>query len=513
MARSAYTVIPQSESDVEKAAALLAAEHDHPQRSRTHGTCSIFFLFRLCRVLLGRLLAVLTPSFLQRQHHVPGRSTGDHQHSTTSLPQDGSNASDGPSTAWLDGLRGVASFGVFLFHHSRFGHPNIKIAYGGSPEQHNILQLPILRLLVHGRTMVSVFFIVSGYALSFSALKLIRQRDHAGLARRLSSSVFRRAIRLMLPSFVAGFLHYLAQRAGLVQAWNHESSFLGDTAAFMAEFAGLMDPFTWTTEVPYLFYGPQLWTIPVEFRASMFLFVTLLGLARAVTGVRLAVVAFLGVYAMARRQWDVSLFMAGIMLADVNLTAHHRGGTAAIAGSGGTQAYRPSGPTRRLLKKISLVTLLLFGLYLASYPTQKAHATNVYIWLSRIGPAEDTDFRSRVYTSVGAALSVTAISFLPACQRALERPLARYMGRISYALYLTHPLLNILVGRPLARMMWGVLGATRDDEDWVAYEGAWLLATALYLPVVVWVADVFWRVVDLRAVEFAKSVERWCTVS
>jgi len=491
------------------------------------------------------------------------------------------------STAWLDGVRGMASFFVFLFHYAKYGHPNIKLAYGASPEADSLIQLPIVRLIFHGRTMVSVFFIVSGYALSVSPLKLVRRRDYDALARRLSSSVFRRAIRLMLPSFAAASLHWAAQRAGLVGNPDREyvSTFYNDTAALFAEFAGQMMPFTWQTEVASLFYGPQLWTIPIEFRASMLLFVTVLGLARARTGIRMGVLAGLSVYAIVVMQWDVSLFMAGILLADVNLAVFERqsihrsertSGSISMVTMGittneshryhqdnesllttksrdqedydcnhtivsivstSTQSSRSTSPrsgpsSSTLLTPNSLSSryrhhqhsysrrttallsaALVFGLYLASYPTQKAHTTNVYIPLYHFLPASlDYDYKSRVWTSLGAAISLAAVSFLPWIQtRVLESRAVQYLGRISYALYLTHYLLNIVLGRPLVRLMWAISGA--DSAGWARYEGAWLVATLVYLPVVVWVADVFWRVVDVRSVRLARRLERWCSVS
>ncbi|KAH7041407.1 acyltransferase 3 [Microdochium trichocladiopsis] len=508
-------MLPQHEPVTDKDASLLGAESGQPRHNHLYRNCSVSFFFRVSRILVGRLLIVLTPSFLQRHHH-------KHQQ----LARD-----DNFSTAWLDGIRGLASFCVFLFHHSRYGHPNIKIAYGGSDEQQSLIQLPIIRLAVHGRTMVALFFIVSGYALSVSPLRLIRQRDYETLARRLSSSVFRRGIRLMLPSFVAACMHYAAQRAGLVRAAGaYSSTFWNDTRALLSEFFGsLVNPFTWSNDVVDLFYGPQLWTIPIEFRASMLLFVTLLGLARAVTAVRLSAVAFLCVYSMAVRQWDVSLFMSGVLIAD------HTGRRSPSPISFPSTASspppspplaarsRPADDDRTPLppRRTSLLLsgLLLFGLYLGSYPTQRADTTNVYKWLYRLGPA-DADFKSRLWTSVGAALAVAATSFLTTsccssssgrwwCCRAavLESRPVQYLGRISYALYLTHYLLNDLVGRPLTRFVWDHVGVV----VWLAYEGGWLVATALYVPLVIWVADVFWRVVDVRSVAFAREVERWCT--
>jgi peptidoglycan/LPS O-acetylase OafA/YrhL len=73
--------------------------------------------------------------------------------------------------------------------------------------------------------MVHIFFIISSYALSYKLLKQIHSQQFSALDTTLSSAVFRRAIRLFLPSFVILFLMALALHCELSDE-RYASSFL-----------------------------------------------------------------------------------------------------------------------------------------------------------------------------------------------------------------------------------------------------------------------------------------------
>jgi hypothetical protein len=103
------------------------------------------------------------------------------------------------ATSWLDGLRGVAAVQVFFFHffgrHTQWGH-----SWGSTPEDKYIHQLVIFRpIWAGGSGAVSTFFVISGYAITYKCLNLIRQRDYEEIFKSLSSSFFRRGFRLFLP--------------------------------------------------------------------------------------------------------------------------------------------------------------------------------------------------------------------------------------------------------------------------------------------------------------------------
>ncbi|RSL53872.1 hypothetical protein CEP53_007620 [Fusarium sp. AF-6] len=92
-------------------------------------------------------------------------------------------------------------------------------------------------------------------------------------------------------------------------------------------------------------------------------------------------------------------------------------------------------------------------------------------------------------------------------QGVLETRLINYMGKISFSPYLVHGLGNQFIGKPLIHFMWNNFTG-REPGFWK--ECSWLFAIALYIPILIWLADIFWRLVDAPSVTFAKMVEGKC---
>jgi hypothetical protein len=118
-------------------------------------------------------------------------------------------------TSWLDGLRGFAALFVYFAHYILVWYPTLDKGYASGPDEYYIAQLPYIRVIFSGFGMVCLFFVISGYVLSYSSLQKIRNGDLPALFDTLASSVFRRWLRLFLPIFVSTFITMLIARAGL----------------------------------------------------------------------------------------------------------------------------------------------------------------------------------------------------------------------------------------------------------------------------------------------------------
>ncbi|KAL5418344.1 hypothetical protein PMIN03_001066 [Paraphaeosphaeria minitans] len=61
-------------------------------------------------------------------------------------------------TAWLDGLRGVAAFLVYIYHFQHMFHQSFNLGYGSNEgdNDHWLIQLPIIRLTVNGQVLLSL---------------------------------------------------------------------------------------------------------------------------------------------------------------------------------------------------------------------------------------------------------------------------------------------------------------------------------------------------------------------
>jgi hypothetical protein len=128
------------------------------------------------------------------------------------------------STLWLDGLRGIAAFFVFIYHFVATYIPNM--TYVWDPVRHpNLLFLPIFRVTYNGSAMVMIFFVVSGFALTCKPARLMHQGGkRKTLLETMSSSVLRRYLRLILPCFGAFVLIHTLRITGAMDWYSRQHS-------------------------------------------------------------------------------------------------------------------------------------------------------------------------------------------------------------------------------------------------------------------------------------------------
>jgi hypothetical protein len=115
-------------------------------------------------------------------------------------------------TSYLDALRGIAAMIVLNHHHMPYNHtwlvqqPFFCLLISGRGSEDDqffyFLSLALTHLFSErkipdlGVLVVDVFFVISGYVLSFRILKLMRNRQTGRLLDSMASAVFRRYIRL-----------------------------------------------------------------------------------------------------------------------------------------------------------------------------------------------------------------------------------------------------------------------------------------------------------------------------
>jgi len=358
--------------------------------------------------------------------------------------------------------------------------------------------------------MVCLFFVVSGYALSLKPIRLIRSRSPSEFTSTLSSLIFRRGIRLFLPCVVSTLLIVLLLRVGAYE-WNREFAYnstyirnvqeihydrLDTTREQLVDWAWAMWKFVhvwdWDEYGGSTGMDVHLWTIPVEFRASMVVFLVLMGMARARVVVRAGAVLGLGGFAYLSARWDVMLFCCGVLLAEKDVSR------AEGKGKGGKGRGRGWG------WGVFWGGVSVLGMYLLSQPDEGGEETPGWVWLSGVIP-EWWEDKHRYWQSFGAMVFVLAVGRSPAWQRVFTSGVVQYFGRISYAIYLMHGPVMHTLGYAIQKTVWGVTGT-----EGAAYNWGFFLASFLVMPIVVWASDVFWRAVDAPAVRFSKWVERKC---
>ncbi|KAJ9481727.1 hypothetical protein VN97_g11740 [Penicillium thymicola] len=185
-------------------------------------------------------------------------------------------------TQYLDGLRGCAAVVVFVHHYSRaYLRNQMEHGYGFGNHQ-STMQFPILRLIYSGFPMVAIFFVVSGYVISY---KPVRDPQGGRLLVTVGSPAFRRGIRLFVPPIVSTFLVMLAVQCNLYDTAGHPGlqrfDSFGGQFHYWSQFVRLelLSLWSWDDSISYR-YDPNLWTITPEFQRSMLLLLSHLLLAR-----------------------------------------------------------------------------------------------------------------------------------------------------------------------------------------------------------------------------------------
>lgn len=589
------------------------------KRQRKHP--SIFTRRRSCpRVLhhVGRfslvVLRELAPSFLHGYFPEKNYNTGQHYQSIGSTIKP-PTASSAKKLAALDGIRGVACLIVFNFHFLYPYSRTIMRGYmAGSHDDHyenmNFHQLPFICLLHRGRAAVCIFFAVSGYVLSYRFLQLVRARTWAKAYAGLSSLAFRRGLRLYLPPTISLLCVAFAAWLGAFERgaklggspwtaggeWEPHPRYRPEFKDAWLEFYKTWwfwaDAMTWDSR--YIEYDPHLWTIPIEMRSSMVLFLALLATAPLKPLWRVLTLFMCCTYSLSAARWDVGVFLGGAIVAEFHLifssvpstttttalsspqamgdTRHLWRGDASNPGSFASHAAVELPPTprtspslrpsilcdddrpgeephkplltlhpRRLSSRLPsassilekahaflrpyhtplLVLCLTLSLFLLSFPDAQPESTPGFRYLAdSLTPRAYNIQKYYFWHSLGSLLFVFTLPLLPRLARCcFESSVPQYLGRISYALYLCHgPIMHSLgfAGQPwIWRRLVGVefvLGAEGGPRTWTG-GGArgWcvglLLGWVFMLVVVVVVADVFWRYVDVGCVRFARAVE------
>ncbi|KAE8450318.1 hypothetical protein EG329_006746 [Mollisiaceae sp. DMI_Dod_QoI] len=426
-------------------------------------------------------------------------------------------------TAWLDGLRGVASFMVMFHHSSWLWYPHLSRGWGSCSDCYYIVQLPIIRVFYMGSAMVAIFFVISGFSLSHRALGLIRSGMFPELLDSLSSSTFRRGMRLILPTVVVTFFMMLATYFGFYATgpgnrqpprYEKFSQNLYHWYLTVLDISDIFRPMNYPG-----WYNPpydtNLWTIDVEFHGSLVIFLTLLGLSKVQANFRLLVLIAIPLWLLYYVHTHLFLFMAGVFLAELHHIREDR------LQSVNSQNLDPSSPIPsqpRFLEtlipqlywpKVRMsfwIINFLIALHVLSMPLLHEGAESspgfralvYYIPTSFRRPYVEDHF----WIFLAAVHLIWCIDNAPFLQAIFTTKIATYLGKISFGLYLIHGTFLYTIGYNLSRNIHDYVGR----ETTLQYTGGVILTALVMYPLLFWCADVVYRHVDARSVAVAK----WC---
>lgn len=416
------------------------------------------------------------------------------------------------STAWLDGLRGVAAFEVLLYHwHLQFWNFSHNPTYGSTADTRQWWRLPFIRNFSNsGHTMVNVFFVISGFVLTHRSLIYIRSKNYDKLYPSISSAIFRRNIRIYLPTCAVSFFGMLLTYFGTrdVGLAGKRDYFYQQVIDWIYACRDFSQPFhDYNKEYDLLHrYQSVFWTLPLEIYGSIVCYITVMAVARITHPVkRSTVVIVITWFALVKANWWSANFLAGMLHADFSIWQ---------------EKTVKSWSTGHLAKYIWGI-VFIWAFYVAGLPDAQydQYPLPGFDWYySHVpDPWKDIEHGGRFWWMMSGISLTVSISQLPGLKRLFEARICQYLGRISFMLYLVHSYVFNAFGKwwkDTLQFLCGTVEGHLPNTDtpmrvlkgpwwYIWYLGFWIVM----LPVVLVVSGQVTKYIDDPSIQFAKWLE------
>lgn len=377
--------------------------------------------------------------------------------------------------AAAEGIRGIACFMVVLSHLSLSFFPYLHYF------DHSRLPPSSLELSIHhspfaffysGTAAVYIFFVLSGYVLSYAIMKGNNQ------LYKIKSMTIKRYPRLMLPSLGSCILLWLAftyaQPNGThLSEWIDVMGEQIHTPFWDSLFDGSIRVF-W---LGYSQYNWVLWTMKIELVGSLLVFILLYAKLKRYSLLWVTPLALLLSYMLLHMvPFDATAFnnLKWMDLVEQNLEM-----LSFLIGMLVFFKYR-------LLSNPLCFALLALGLYCAGVHDNSAS----YSWLNE-------GLGGRTYNLLNflaGPLIVVSILMNKTLAEFFSTKIPVYLGKISFAAYLNHLLIIYIIGIPCFNWL---------SSLHMSYTIAALITCVVVIAMTVVVSEIYYRLVDKSAMKFS----------
>jgi peptidoglycan/LPS O-acetylase OafA/YrhL len=372
---------------------------------------------------------------------------------------------------YLDGLRGIAAVNVMIMHFFFVLAP--AMIYGNRmPERLGNLEQFFsstpMGLIGAGNFSVCIFFVLSGYVLTH---KYFKTKDK----NIIISGAVRRYIRLFVPVFATIMLSFLLSSAGLFHYYLEAVTVSGNNnyANYWTFTPSIVDAFKSAVWGTFFAgddtYNPVLWTMTIEFYGSMLVF----GMAY--------------MFGSQRTRWTFYLAAAVLLFNSYYL--------AFMIGMGFADIFNSKKPIFKTGNKAILSIILIFGLFLGSYPVGTVASDSLYGFLNNGLFATP----KLTYHITGAGMIMYVLLNNRSLQNIFSSSVPVFLGKISYSLYLVHFLVICTFTCALFLVLYPVL----------PYGAAVLVSCISSLLLIIPLSYLFYRYVDTMGVKLSKNFYNW----
>lgn len=334
-----------------------------------------------------------------------------------------SDKQTGGKLLYLEGLRGVAALIVVIFHFLRCFFP---ASINGNPSTahlpfETLIALSPFYLIYSGTFYVAIFFILSGFVLSYNFFS-----THS--VKNVISSASRRYTRLALPVLVTSSIYYLMLQTGAFQAdyYQHlaqvtHSDNFHNRYNFEFGFWDMLEHsiFSVFFEFNQAKYNNVLWTMPYEFYGSMIIFSFLLVFGKSKFRLVGYTALLLFLFVVIKKPEFIA-FVFGMILSDLHV----------------------NGRLEKLKTHFSKYILLILGCYLAGfndYLEPRFLQSSSHAWmLSSLNFFKTLYVPGRLLIIIGASIILLSILSSKRLQSLFSNRFCVFLGKISFTLYLSH---------------------------------------------------------------------------
>ncbi|KAL1591930.1 hypothetical protein SLS60_011522 [Paraconiothyrium brasiliense] len=342
-------------------------------------------------------------------------------------------------STWADGLRGIAALYVASSHivlclGRQFTNPCCADSETKTPW---LFQRPFLRLIASGHSWVALFFVLLGFVNALKPIKQARNGDSESALLGLSTASFRRSFRLVLPATAATIISWALCQTGVYElARNSDAYWLYTNTPVPSEswcgalfdlVKALMS--TWRFGPGNVYDQPQ-WALIYLLMGSIMAFFVLLATVQLTSIWRTITLTLCLLWSFS---WSNAMrdplvgftVIGGIILAEFSVSP--------------LPAKLASFP---LVSTVLSPALAVFALLLMSFPAGNADAVpwsaSLKYMLTVAFPTSVHFSFPRLAGSTGALMLCFAILISPHLRRALSVKALRWLGKLSFPIYLVH---------------------------------------------------------------------------